>query len=291
MRKRSPSRGIVIALLFSMFLVVGVACTGPQGQPGVPGAAGNPGNPGEPGEPGLQGPSGPPGQPGLAGEAGLPGNPGLPGEPGLPGPPGPPGSEGPAGSAGAAAVAPEASIVVSKSVISTTESVEIWGSGFLPGEAVSLFLESDAGFPLVIGTDATANSVGAFVLSVDEIGGRQASLSTGISTVRALGSKGSTASVPVMVVEEARAAASSTSLVVAVAVTGEETTVWGAGFMANEAVTLMVGDEILGGGSANASGALMLDVTVALDPGVYTLWALGDAGSEATAPLVVVELK
>ncbi len=72
---------------------------------------------------------------------------------------------------------------------------------------------------------------------------------------------------------------------------GGTATVWGSGFAADEAVTLAVsgsgGQTVLGSAEANDSGAFVADVTADLDAGIYTLLALGDGGSEATAPLMV----
>ena len=49
------------------------------------------------------------------------------------------------------------------------------------------------------------------------------------------------------------------------------------------------GDTVHTGGTANSSGAVMMEATITLEPGVYTLIAKGSLGSEATAPLVVID--
>ena len=136
MKKRFPSRGTIITLLFSVFLVGLLACRGPAGAAGAAGLAGNPGNPGSAGAQGF------PGEPGL---------PGFPGNPGNPGPPGPQGSIGPAGPAGTDGVSPDARIDVNKTVLSMNESLVVSGSGFKPGEPVALLLAIDNTLQPVIG--------------------------------------------------------------------------------------------------------------------------------------------
>jgi hypothetical protein len=177
------------------------------------------------------------------------------------------------------------------------ESIEIWGSGFLVGEPVLIqFKISDKTQP-ILGM-ATANAAGAFKIALDKLGGTDAikAAAVGIRSLSAIGADGSKASVPVMIVRSRVPAPSpSTNLLVAEVAKGGETTVWGAGFQAEESVSLtaLAGatdgtDVILVGGKANGSGALELSVTVNLDPGIYTLRAIGSSGSQATAALVVV---
>jgi len=50
-------------------------------------------------------------------------------------------------------------------------------------------------------------------------------------------------------------------------------------------------DRILVGAIANSSGAFAVDAPNPLDEGVYSARAIGDMGSEATAPLVIVKEK
>ena len=114
----------------------------------------------------------------------------------------------------------------------------------------------------------------------------------------ASGLDGSRASAPVQIVEEAVPETSvSTSLFAAATVVGDTIKIWGAGFASEEAVTMVVvavsagSDRILVGGNANASGAFVVDSANPLDVGIYTVRAIGDMGSEATAPLVIVEEK
>ncbi len=287
MRKRLQSRGIIAALLFSIFVFALVACEGPQGAPGLPGLAGNPGNPGP------QGVQGPQGDPGLAG---LPGN---PGEPGNPGAAGPPGSQGDPG-ADAVAISLEASLSVNKAVLTMSEPFEVSGSGFQIGEPVLIRFSVDDKTQPILGS-ATANAAGAFTLAFDELGGTDAikAAAIGTRTLSAIGADGSKASAPLTIVKSSVPSPSpSTSLLAAEVATGGETTIWGAGFRAGESVALtaLAGgtdgtDVILVGGEANDSGALQLTVTVSLDAGIYTLAAVGSQGSRASAALVVVEEK
>ena len=283
-KERFPVKGLAIALLSSVLAIVLVACTGEPGAPGLPGNAGSPGNPG------AQGSQGEPGAPGL---------PGIPGAPGNPGPPGAPGPSGAPGALGADAVSPGARIVVSKSTIGTTgDSFEVWGSGFHAGEPITLMLHVDDSRQIILGggrgAQISANASGAFSTSFEEVDAS----SVGIMTLMASGLDGSRASAPVQIVEEAVPETSvSTSLFAAATVVGDTIKIWGAGFASEEAVTMLVvavsagSDRILVGGNANASGAFVVDSANPLDVGIYTVRAIGDMGSEATAPLVIVKEK
>ena len=289
MRKRFPVKGLAAALLSSVLVIVLVACAGDPGKPGISGLPGNPGNPGPQGFQGTQG---------NAGFPGLPGNPGNPGPPGAPGPAGAPGS------AGADAVSPGARIVVSKSTIATNgDSFSVWGSGFRAGEPVTLLLQVDQNLQIVLGgargAQLSANEAGAFSMNFDEIGGNAASLAraAGFRSLKASGLDGSRASAPVRIVGSAVDTSVSTSLAAAATVVGDTIRIWGAGFASGEAVTMVAvaasaGDNrILVGANANASGAFMVDSPNPLDVGIYTVQAIGSVGSEATAPLVIVEEK
>ena len=192
MRSHFPMKGIAIALLSTLVVFALLACTGPQGEPGLPGLPGNPGNPGEPG------PQGPPGVPGKAGLPGNPGNPGAPGPPGAQGLQGPPGLDG---------VSPQAAITVSKNTLATADDpFSIWGSGFLPGEPITLTLQVGQDAEIVLGGAAgaqvTANGVGAFSASFDEVGGSDSSQSRAVGQrgFLATGADGSKASAPVKIV-------------------------------------------------------------------------------------------
>ena len=87
----------------------------------------------------------------------------------------------------------------------------------------------------------------------------------------------------------------STSLAAAATIVGDNISIWGAGFVEYESVTLVAvaassgEDRVLVGTRANESGAFMIESANSLTVDVYTLKAIGDMGSEATAPLAIVE--
>ena len=280
MRKRFSIGGFLA--LLSLFALVLVACEGPSGTRGLPG---EPGNPGNAGFPGVQGVSG---------------DPGLPGLPGNPGNPGPPGPAGPAGAPGADAVAPQGGLAISKATMTMEEPFAVWGSGFRPGEPVIISLWVDDVIRPILG-NVTANGSGAFMSSFDSAGQQEGVVdkAQGIRTIVAIGADGSTASEPVNIVTFRIADPSpGTSMVVGSVVSGESTTVWGAGFLPGEGVAISIlgalpdgGDKVVVGDNANDFGAFMFEATISLDPGTYTLIGRGGLGSVATAPLVVTEEK
>ncbi len=281
MGKLFSLRALSTALVFSAMLFVMSACAG---------AAGNPGLPGNPGSPGVAGSQGPQGEPGLPG---LPGN---------PGPAGAPGMQGPAGLGGADAVAPEGNITVSKSKITMSEGFSVYGSGFNANEPVVLQLRIDSTLSPIIGggrgSQVTANGAGAFEVSFDFVSEKGAVISRagGPSTVFAQGASGSKASAPITIVSASSPAGTvSASLAATPAETGGTSTVYGAGFVSEEQVSIIAAgaaggvDKILAGGTANKSGAFQIDVKAAVDAGLYTLVAKGSSNSEATAPLLVAD--
>ncbi len=299
MRIRFPSKAMTLALFFSMFSVlVLVACRGPQGPAGLAGFAGAPGNPGLQG---VEGVAGVPGLPGNLGPQGVQGQPGIPGLPGIAGIPG---------------VSPEASIVLSQSALTLEQPLIIWGSGFLPGEPITLSLVVDDIISWTVGSrDAEqpiANAAGAFSASYNSIigsGGGERDVITsrapGIRSIVAMGEDGSKASAPVVITTSAPLmTAPSSSLASNPTFVNGDVTVWGAGFMPNEFVTITVLsavdgiDKLLVGGPTNDSGAFTLEASLAvgddetpLAAGVFTIIAVGDLGSEATAPLLVLSDK
>ena len=282
MSTRVSSRGIIVALLLSVSIFALIACTGPQGEAGRPGLSGSPGNSGSPG------PQGPHGDAGLPGESG---NPGEPGKPGLQG------SEGPQGSPGADAVSPEAALMISKGMLTADEGFSVSGSGFQADEAVLL----KVGEKIIgggAGAQGQANAGGAFYINFGSMG---VSVDAGPNTVRAEGGAGSAATIPVMVIDTAPDMTSPSSSLASTPISpGQDTTVYGAGFLPGEFVSVSIigadKDSVVGGGEANASGAFMLtgrapisaDGVPVFGLGVYTLMAQGDMGSEATAPLLII---
>ena len=275
MRKSFCVRNLMIVLMSALSILVLVACEGAAGSPGLPG------NPGKAGLPGVEGPQGEPGLPGL------PGNPGSPGAPG---------AQGPAGPAGVDAVSPEADLVISKNTLTMSEPVTIMGSGFRPGEPVSLHVIIDSTFAPMIGdasaAQVTANASGAFSIHLKEGMSQKSSVverAGDATTLFAQGADGTVASVPVMIVSKGNPDASISSTLVATPVEPDGTsTVYGAGFVASERVSLVGGGKILAGGEANSDGAFTIDVKVNLSIGLYTIRAVGSENSEATAPLLVV---
>ena len=314
MRPRTIPRGLLIALLLSTFsLIALLACTGESGPPGSsgkPGAPGELGSDGSPGETGPQGPDGPQVLAGPQGPAGADGARGSQGPAGVqgvagvgargnPGAPGALGAVGPPGPAGLAAVSPEAGLMVSKSTVTLNEPLTVAGSGFRPSEAVTLVLVTVGEKRIVgggSGAQVTASAAGAFVVELDRIGG---SVAPGVQTLKAEGSDGSVASLPIMIVATAMLPPTmpGSSLVANAVEVGGTTTIWGAGFHPGEPVTLTVLavgggiDKILIAVPANESGAFMVDANVELAAGVYTLMGTGSMGSEATAALMVSEPK
>ncbi len=289
MRKRNISRGAAFALLFSVFSIfVLIACRGPAGSAGLSGLAGESGNPG------------------LQGAAGPPGLPGLPGNPGNPGPAGPPGARGPQGLPGVAGAAGSGdapdSVMSSKSVMTMSEPFTVTGSGFLPGEPIVVQVKiSDSTSPIAggaRGSQVSANAAGAFSISFDFVSEIASVIdqAPGDRTLLAQGADGSMASTPVKIVGSPSSTSPSSSLATGGAEPAGDASIVGAGFIANEFVSIAAAgagangeDIILVGGQANASGAFSLTTTINLDEGIYTLRATGSNGSEATAALVVAE--
>ena len=282
MSTRVSSRGIIVALLLSVSIFALIACTGPQGEPGLPGLSGDPGNPGNPG------PQGVPGDPGLPGESG---NPGEPGNPGLQGP------QGPQGDRGADAVSPEAALMISAGMLTADEGFSVSGSGFQADEAVLLTV----GAKIIgggAGAQGQANAGGAFYIEFASMG---VSVDAGPNTVRAEGGAGSAATIPVMVIDTAPDTTSPSSSLASTPISpGQDTTVYGAGFLPGEFVSVVIigadKNSVVGGGEANSSGAfsfagrapISADGVAVFGMGVYTLFAQGDMGSEATAPLLII---
>ena len=282
MSTRVSSKGIIVALLLSVSIFALIACTGPQGEPGLPGLSGNPGEPANPG------PQGEPGDPGLPGESG---NPGEPGKPGLQGP------QGPQGDRGADAVSPEAALMISAGMLTADEGFSVSGSGFQADEAVLLTV----GEKIIgggAGAQGQANAGGAFYIEFASMG---VSVDAGPNSVRAEGGAGSAATIPVMVIDTAPDTTSPSSSLASTPISpGQDTTVYGAGFLPGEFVSVVIigadKNSVVGGGEANSSGAFSFagraPISAAGVPvfgmGVYTLKAQGDMGSEATAPLLII---
>ena len=189
MRRLFSIRGLVTALVFSVFIIALVGCS--DGAPGAPGLPGNPGNPGA---------AGPQGEPGEPGEPGLPGLPGNPGAPGAPGP------QGPAGADGAdAPVVPKASLSASSPSVSMDGELTVSGGGFEPGEAVVIHLVIDESLSVIVGggrgAQVAANGAGAFEVAFSSISEDSDVIARagGSATLEAQGGSGSVASTPIVI--------------------------------------------------------------------------------------------
>ncbi|MSQ08965.1 MAG: hypothetical protein EXR44_06705, partial [Dehalococcoidia bacterium] len=153
---------LVVAIV-AMVAVAGCAgAQGPAGPAGDPGLPGLPGNPGEPGNPGAVGATGAVGAAGATGAAGAAGAVGAAGAAGAAGAP---------GSSSALLVTDAAAgtlLFVERKGTGDTLAV-VTGSGFKPGEKVSLIATNDLGAVMLLaiasGT-ATANPAGAFQVNV-----------------------------------------------------------------------------------------------------------------------------
>jgi len=196
-------------------------------------------------------------------------------------------------------------VIVSKAAIAATgDSFSVWGSGFQAGEPVTLTLVVDQKLQIILGAtrgaQLSANEAGAFAMDFDEIGGKGSTAARvpGLRSILATGLHGSRASAPVRIVDNPVAETSvDSSLAASATAVGETIQIWGAGFKAGEAVTVLAigvsggNDRILSGGISNDSGAFAVDSANPLSAGVYTMKAIGNRGSSATAPLVIAEAK
>jgi len=314
MRKFLPPSGLGLAVIIGVLgVLLLAACEGPAGASGKPGFPGNPGNPGPTG---AAGPQGPPGEPGF------PGSPGNPGNPGALGP------EGPTGQLGAAAVSPEAALMVSSPAFYLDEGLMVAGSGFRKYEPVIVFFDLGDGAEPNLGF-IDANKSGAWALMVPKLAdvGRVSSqasalVESGVVTLMAEGADGSVASIPVNIIgvttppdpeppPEPGIAPSLTAGMVALDGVLE---IIGAGYAPNENVVIIavtgVGTGLRGGevvpgagdkvqksvaqGITSDRGVLMITRRVPdmnLPTGAYTLEGHGQYGSVASAVLIIVEPK
>jgi len=240
---------------------------------------------------------------GNPGPPGLPGNPGLPGLQGPQGPQGPIGPQGSQGPAGADAPQPEAKITLANDRIAAGESLNVSGAGFEPFEGALIQVIKGADSKSIIDA-AEANGSGAFQLTASGVAG---GFAVGIYTVEAIGEFGSKASAPLHVVAESAppTSAPDVSILVGNGTVGIEIggrpTVYGAGFLPGEGVLVSIvgatesGDFHLAGATINDSGAFSAAVgsrakiPASVEPGVYTVRAVGDKGSSATTIIVIIE--
>jgi hypothetical protein len=196
------------------------------------------------------------------------------------------------------------------------DSFEVFGSGFNPNENVIVSLQIDDSLQLVL-SDTVTSLGGAFKILIGSIDADARVLSriklNEVYTVTAKGSEGSVANAPlsieanieplIVVPEQENDTADvnyeslksdlKASIVATVAVKGTRNSFWGSGFKSNERVSIGIvgGPEILVARNADAAGTIILEPIIDLSAGVYTVIAIGDEGSIATWPLVVVEEK
>ena len=286
---------LFLVLLTCISLLLLISCTGPAGPIGVDGPTGPEGKQGQQGDPG---PAGPPGNRGL---------------PGLPGPPGEQGVSETVESQLRASILIETEI--RPNLTTLNDSLEIFGSGFNPNENVIISLQIDDSLQLVL-SDTVTSLGGAFKVLIENIDADPRVLSRikldEVYTVSAKGSGGSIANAPlsiessidplIVVTDKADDTEANfealkddlkASIVATVAVRGTRNSFWGSGFESNERVTLGIvgGPEFLVARNADSSGTIILEPIIDLSAGVYTAIAIGDKGSIATWPLVVVAEK
>ena len=287
-QNRSYGLVTVVLALIALLLILG-GCRGPRGEAGPHGPQGAAGVVGPLGSQGVDGPEGAPGPQGQVG------SPGVRGPQGLQGPPGPSGPLGPVGET----VSPHANIQVSSQLLYLSQGLEIWGSGFEPSESVNVYIDADGNVQPSLGF-ADANAGGAWALtigSLNEISGITRNplrlTQAEALTLMAEGSEGTKASIPVVIRAEApisnghETLSTVASLVAGTVETGKIITVYGAGYMPNEVVSLEVAGLKFGSSIAGHRGALGEDISIVLEPGLYTLMGVGDRGSRASAPLIV----
>jgi len=244
-----------------------------------------------------EGSVGPTGSDGEKGQVGEKGDPGIPGIQGISGPPGPSGITGPIGKD---APQPQATIVTNNNTEFTSEdSIEIWGSGFSSQETITISIQLSDTLKTIIGTVVSTES-GSFTLKTKPLSNNtkiKSQLTEGtIYTLLAEGSMSSRSSTAIKLISKqvipSHLISPDANLIVAAAVPNGSTVAYGSGFMPNENFIISVvlnkdNSQILGGGSANNSGAFKLESIVNLSPGIYTVLATGGEGSTASAPLLI----
>ena len=243
---------------------------------------------------GSIGPIGPDGEKGQVGEKG---DPGIPGIQGISGPPGPTGTTGPIGKD---APQPQATIItINNTEFTSEDSIEIWGSGFSSQETITISIQLSDTLKTIIGTVVSTES-GSFILKTKPLSNNskiKSQLTEGtIYTLLAEGSMDSKSSTAIKLINKqiipSHLISPDANLIVAAAVPNGSTVAYGSGFMPSENFIIYVvlnkdNSKILGGGSANNSGAFKLESIVNLSPGIYTVLAKGGEGSTASAPLLI----
>ena len=244
-----------------------------------------------------EGPVGPIGPDGEKGRVGEQGDPGIPGIQGISGPPGPVGTPGPIGKD---APQPQATIItINNTEFTSEDSIEIWGSGFSSQETITISIQLSDILKTIIGTVVSTES-GSFTLETKPLSNNPKIKSQlterTIYTLLAEGSMNSKSSTAIKLINKqvipSHLISPDANLIVAAAVPNGSTVAYGSGFMPSENFIIYVvlskdNSKILGGGSANNSGAFKLESIVNLSPGIYTVLAKGGEGSTASAPLLI----
>ena len=244
-----------------------------------------------------EGSIGPIGPDGAKGQVGEKGDPGIPGIQGISGPPGPTGTTGPIGKD---APQPQATIItINNTEFTSEDSIEIWGSGFSSQETITISIQLSDTLKTIIGTVVSTES-GSFILKTKPLSNNskiKSQLTEGtIYTLLAEGSMDSKSSTAIKLINKqvipSHLISPDANLIVAAAVPNGSTVAYGSGFMPSENFIIYVvlskdNSKILGGGSANNSGAFKLESIVNLSPGIYTVLAKGGEGSTASAPLLI----
>jgi hypothetical protein len=198
--------------------------------------------------------------------------------------------------------------MVASPVIYLDKGLTVAGSGFKAFEAIEVVFDLGIQQPSI--GFANADAGGAWTLqttrldkmrSIDLVATKLTASS--VLTFLAQGVDGSKASTPVMVMAESpevvvvEAPSVGASLVAGIVKQGGTVTVAVAGFKPNEVIgyLLTTGESNglpirrqLVAGSAGPTGAATKNIRITLDPGVYTLEAIGVSGTLATAALIVV---
>ena len=233
---------------------------------------------------------------GAIGPAGATGAQGPQGAQGVAGPAGPAGPSG-------AAVNGAASIHVTSSEIHHGGKFHGVGAGFIPGEAVVVSMLVDIDTVVTIGS-GTADALGVLEFTGPPKAGLPTAVWNGWYTLQADGQFGSTTSIPVVVADAPAPVApkpspeNNLSMAHSKVCHGGVAEGHGSGFNSGETVLVSLqlgdGDEFpLGGVTANDSGAFHFKssskkkLPESIDPGVYTVKALGLDNSVATAAVEI----
>ena len=222
----------------------------------------------------------------------------IQGIPGNPGPSGAPGLQGPQGPSGKDAVSPQSTFMVNKLSAKINEPLVLFGSGFIPGEAVSFSLKLQNSDLIPVGTSQVrVLDSGAFVHNIQLISDDTLLMSTvnGMVSMIATGSLGTKASFPLQILNNTKSLFNSNlgaSIFVESNIFESTIHVLGSGFKSKESVVLYVDnddiDEIkLIEVIVNSSGLFEFQIDPKLSEGHYLIRAVGLEGTLATSSFLV----